>query len=456
MHSNVPVCSARLVFVILLLLRAEVAAADWPQWRGARGDGVSDERGLPAAWSVSGPSEKGSKAAESGPSGIAWVCPLPEWGASTPAVIGDALFVTSHAGRDLLLVRVDAKTGSVAWVRKVAEGEAARMELRLKSVEERRGQKFHRDHNLASPSPVTDGERVIVHFGEGTLASYRLDGELEWKRNLQEDHGGYTIWWGHANSPVIHGDLVVSVCLQDSLGDFQEKLSPSYIVAHDKRTGKERWKTERMTGATSEPCDAYTTPILVESTGGVDLVVLGGGWLDAYEPGTGARKWRLTGLGGNRTITGPVAAGGVIYATVGMRGPLLAVRPEGRGDLDRSKVVAWQHEKGTPDSPCPVVAVGLVFIVSDNGVARCLDAATGAERWSERLGGEHRASPVAGDGKVYFTSVEGRTTVVEASAQLSRLGEGSVDDTVVASPAVSGGRIFVRGRKAIYCAAAAQ
>jgi outer membrane protein assembly factor BamB len=427
---------AFLAVAVVAVSKPKAAAADWPQWRGPAGDGISAETGLPLRWSED--------------DGVLWKVELPGWGSSTPAVWGGAVFVTAEEGEQLQVLRLDARTGDLVWKKAAGQGSAGRMELRIKGPDERKQQKFHRDHNLASPSPVVDGERVIAHFGNGDLASFRFDGALEWKRNLQEDHGAYTIWWGHANSPVLHEDLVVSVCMQDSLGDLQEKLSPSYLVAHEKATGKERWKTMRMTGAASEPCDSYVTPVFRKGQAGLELVLMGGTWLDAYDPRSGRQLWKLPDLGGNRVITGPVVAGGTIYATIGMRGHLLAVDPKGAGDLG-ADAVRWRHREGTPDSPCPVVANDHVFIVSDNGIARCLDAGTGETRWTERLEGDYRASLFAAEGRVWFLSTRGLTTIVEAAPAFKKLAESRLDDAFFASPAASGGRVYLRGKKRLYC-----
>jgi outer membrane protein assembly factor BamB len=412
-------------------------AGNWPQWRGPTGDSVSPETGLPLTW--------GDK------SGLLWTCPLPGEGASTPAVWGDAVFVTAQHGKELVLLKVDARKGRVEWSRTVGTGSAERMPLRAKRPDERRRQMFHALHNLASPSPVTDGEVVVVHFGNGDLAAYDFAGKQLWKRNLQKDHGPYTIWWGHANSPVLHGELVISACMQDSLADLGGETASSYLVAHDRKTGAQKWKTERKTEAKAEQCDSYTTPLLRRVKGGTELVVMGGNQLDGYDADTGKLRWYLPGVTGGRTITGPTLAGGTVYATQGMRGPLLAVRLGGEGRLaDRD--VAWRTTDGTPDSPCPVVWKGLLFYVSDNGVARCRDARTGEQKWQQRLGGDYKASPVAADGRVYFLSRTGVCTVVAAAARYERLAVNRLDDATLASPAVAGGRIYLRGHKALYCA----
>ena len=412
-------------------------ADNWPQWRGPEGNGTSRETRLPLAWDNT--------------SGIVWKCPLPEWGNSTPAIWDNAIFVTTQADEmKLLLLKINKKSGQIEWTREIGEDVAQHLPTQTHQGQQRRRQSFHESNNLASPSPVTDGQRVVVHFGNGDLAAYDFDGNPLWQHNLQKDYGDYTIWWGHANSPVLYENLVISVCMQDSCADQPGELSPSYIVAHDVRTGREQWKTMRMTGAKAEDCDSYTTPLLWKNGDRQELVVMGGQVLDAYDPTAGTRLWYLPELIGSRTISGPVAAEGTIYITQGMRKPLLAVQPGGEGKRTR-KDVAWQFDQGTPDSPTPVVWGQSVFLVSNDGVAHCLDAATGRVLWKEHVKGGYRASPLAADGRIYFLNTKGLTTIISASSRLNRLTENQLDDETLASPIVSDGRIFIRGRKALYC-----
>ncbi|MBN2475864.1 MAG: PQQ-binding-like beta-propeller repeat protein [Pirellulales bacterium] len=425
------------IFALLAVRAAPLAAENWPQWRGPGGDGVSGEDELPIAWAEG--------------YGIGWKCRLPEWGNSTPVVWDDAIFLTSHVDDErLVLLRIDKATGHIVWTRQVGTGRTPRAGVLRKTSETRRHQEFHDSHNLATPSPVTDGRLVVVHFGNGDLATYDFDGGQLWHRNLQQDHGDYTIWWGHGNSPVLHGNLVISVCMQDSCHDLPGNVSPSYLVAHDKQTGRQVWKTMRMTEATREHCDAYTTPIFRQAGDRVEMIVMGAHVLDAYDPAAGNRLWYLPGLVGNRLIPNPVAAHGMIYATQGMRGPLVAVKPGGDGQRSRDDIL-WKFDQGTSDSPSPVVWGEHLYFVTNNGIARCLDAQTGHLQWKERLKGEYRASPVAAEGRVYFLNMEGLTTVVSASARFDRLTENQLDDQTIASPAVSDGRIFIRGRKVLYC-----
>jgi outer membrane protein assembly factor BamB len=416
---------------LLTVVQTAARAGDWPQWRGPAGDSTSAETGLPTHWSDK--------------ENIAWKTPLPEWGTSTPAIVGDAIFLTSESDSALLLLRIDKQSGRLVWKEQIGSGKANR-----KQPGQKRASKYHPLHNMASPSPVTDGQRVIVHFGNGDLASYTFAGKQEWKRNLVADYGPYTIWWGHANSPLLVGDAVISVCMQDSLEGTGREIAPSYVVAHDKRTGKPLWKVMRMTGAEAESCDSYTTPVLTQSSGHPEMIVMGGTVLDAYDPASGTKLWELPGLLGGRGITGPTLADGFVYVTAGMRGPLEAVKLGGRGRLDAA-ATAWKYTDSTPDTCCAVVTGGAVYIVSDSGIASCVDARTGQRAWRNRLGSRNfKSSPLAADGHIYFLGHDGQCTVVEASREFRIVAKNSLDDEFTASPAVSNGRIYLRGRKALY------
>ncbi len=423
--------SAHFAWCVLMMPLAATAQADeWPQWRGPAENSTYAGK-LPLEWSAE--------------SGIAWKTKIPAWGTSTPIVTGDAIFITTHDEQNrMLLIKLERASGRHKWTREVGMAETPR------TAPKRERQTFHRLHNLASPSPVTDGKTVVVHFGDGELAAFDFAGKELWKKNLQQEYGTYTIWWGHANSPVIVDGLVISVCMQDSLSDIANSLAPSYLVAHDLETGEERWKSMRMTGAPSEQADAYTTPVLMQIDGRQQLVVMGANELDGYDPKNGRQLWFLTGLQGGRTVTGPTVADGLLYVTRGMRGALLAIKPSGSGELPKSSIV-WQQEKTTPDTPCPVVSNKLLFTVTDDGIARAYDAASGKLAWTERLGGDFKASPIAADGKIYFLNTSGLCTVVAAKAKFEKLSENQLNDETLASPAAADGRLYIRGRETLYC-----
>jgi outer membrane protein assembly factor BamB len=291
---------------------------------------------------------------------------------------------------------------------------------------------------------VTDGRHVWVHFGNGELACYDFAGAQVWRMNLTERFGPYTIWWGHANSPVLAGDLLICACMQDPKEGGQ-----SYVVALDKETGQERWFVRRDTGAKSEPADSYTTPVLHRHDGKDELIVFGGNVLDAYDPATGRRLWQCGAFSGNRVISGPTVAGDTIYAVQGMRGPVVAVRDGGTGDVTATHV-RWKYTGSTPDAASPAVARGLVFLATNAGLAVCLDSATGRELWKERLSQGFRATPLVCQDKLYFFGKEGRTTIVEAARQFKVVARNELNEETVASPAVAGGELFIRTRQHLY------
>ena len=425
-HSGLPACLV--AFVV-----STAFAANWPQWRGPAGDGSCPDANLPLKWSET--------------ENVAWKCPLPD-GASTPVIWDNAVFATGQDREKLMLFRIDRDDGKVVWSQQVGTG-------RFQNIPEARRGIPHRNplYSLAAPSPVTDGEVVVAHFGNGDLAAYDYAGKQLWKHNLQSENGPYTIWWGHANSPVLVGDLVINVCMQDSLADLSDKKQvDSYLVAHDKRTGVQRWKTLRNTGTPEEQADAYTTPLLCTVDGRRELVVMGGNQLDAYDPVTGKQIWYLPGLVGGRTVTGPTIGGGLIFATRGKKDALVAVRASGTGRLAPDSIV-WRHARDTADSSTVVYHNGLLFWIMDNGVLNCVDATTGKSQWNDlpRLPGDYKPSPIVADGRLYFLNISGRCTVLAAAAKFEKLAENSIADATVASPAAADGRLYIRGRKRLYC-----
>lgn len=413
----------------LLLLAAQADAVSpteiWPQWRGPTANSIAPGKGLPTKWSQT--------------ENVRWKAQLPGWGDSTPAIWKDAIFMTTQVNdRDMFVLRVDAATGRIVWLHEVGE-----------AIPRRKGDKgnlrFMAESNMATPSPVTDGQHVWFHFSNGDLMCYDFAGKKIWSANLIERYGPYSIWWGHSNSPVLVGDLIICNCSQDpKLG------GKSYVVAFDKMTGKEKWYVNRDTGASGEPADSYTTPLLFKNNDRTELLVFGGNVLDAYEPTTGKRLWHCDAFKGNRVISGPTLIGGTVYAVQGMKGPLFAIKAGGVGDVTTSHV-QWKYTgKVTPDAASPVFANGLVFLINNSDLAICVDAQTGAEVWKERLGGDFRATPLVSEGKVYFFGKDGTATIVEASREFKELSRCPLGEELIASPAVAHGSLFIRTKEHLY------
>ncbi len=395
----------------------------WPQWRGPSADSIAPVKSLPMKW---GKNEN-----------IVWKAPIPGWGTSTPAIWKDVIFVTTQKDESLLLLRLDRGTGKAVWEREVGRGTP----LRKGPVGNGR---FHDEHNMASPSPVTDGKHVWAHFGNGDIACYTFDGEKVWSENFIKLYGPLSIWWGRANSPLLYENMLISTCSQDPKGGGK-----SYVVAHHKLTGKEIWKAERMTGATGEPADSYTTPLLVRNQGQVLVAIFGGNVLNAYDPKDGKELWTCKAFNGNRVISGPTLAGNTIYAVQGMQGPLFAVKTDGSGDVTESHV-RWKYKGGTPDAACPVFSNQLVFMANNKGMAICVDSVNGQELWKERLADGFRATPLVVGNLVYLFGKEGKAVIVEAARELKVLATNELGEDLMASPAVAYGDLYIRTKQHVY------
>ncbi len=305
---------------------------------------------------------------------------------------------------------------------------------------------------MASPSPVTDGQRVIVHFGNGDLASYTFGGQQEWKRNLVTDYGPYTIWWGHANSPLLFGDAVISVCMQDSLEGTGRADRPQLRRRARQAHGQTVVESDADDGSRGRSLRLLydAGPVAIVGTCRNDRD--GRKCPRRLRSGQWSAPLGVAGLRRRADHHGPHGRGRFCLHNGRLcAGPLEAVKLGGHGRLDPATATAWKYTDSTPDTCCPVVAGDAVYIVSDNGIATCLDARTGQRDWRNRLASRNfKSSPLAADGHVYFLGHDGQCTVVEASANFGPSRQNSLDDEFTASPAVSNGRIYLRGKKALY------
>src|SRR5687768_2858612 len=395
-----------------------VAAEDWPHWRGPSRNGVSTEKGLPLRWTAT--------------ENVAWKQPLPERSGSTPIVSGDRIFLNVAQGDALWLWALDRATGATAWRRPLGGGNTTL-----------------RKHNMSSPSPVTDGKTVYVMSGTGILKAFDFKGSELWARDIQKDYGRFGLNWGYASSPLLVGDALFVQVLHGMNTD-----DPSYLLRLDSATGKTRWRVERPTDAVRESPDSYTTPALVERGAQREVVVTGGDYVTGHDLATGRELWRAGGLNPGRDpfyriVASPVVAGDLVIAPTRVK-PLLAIRAGGRGDVTKSHRV-WAFENG-PDVPTPVTDGTHVYVVTDKGIAWCLDLRTGKVLYGpERLKpGTYSASPVLADGRIYVTSEDGVTSVLEAGPAFKLLAENALDEFTLSSPAISNGRIFLRTEKHLY------
>lgn len=430
-----------IVFVLCLLFAVTMRAEQWPNWRGPAASGVSTERGLPTRWSDT--------------DNVAWKASIRGVGISSPIVSNDLVIVTSQAGTGVVRQGprlVQGGNPTDAGERSLGTG-AGRVEGKViflvSAFDRRNGNKtwevelqaegdlppVHDKHNLASPSPVTDGERVYAWFATGQIAAIDMGGKVAWKKNLGAEYGPFTINWGHGSSPAVHNGQLVLLCYHENA---------SYLLALDARTGAVRWKQDAAPGETS-----YSTPLVVESGGRTEIVVNSGAGLRGHDFATGERLWFFDEP--NRfPIPTPVADRGVIYASRGYRSsPFMAIRAGGKGDIAGSQVV-WRVASGAPYISSPVQYDGLVYMTGDVGVLTVTDAKTGERVYQERVGGVYTASPVAGDGKIYLLSEDGETIVMSAGRSPTILARNRLTARQLASPAIAGGRLFIRSDDVLY------
>jgi len=391
--------------VLLLFLALLLPDSDWPQFRGPTGQGTSDEHGLPLNWSET--------------SNIRWKVPIPGRGWSSPVVQGDHIWLTTatEEGKSLRAISVDRNSGAILQNVEVFHLKSAKL--------------TNSKNSFASPTPIVEGDHVYLHFGAFGTACITQSGEIVWKTKLEYDNGQH----GTGGSPVLYEDLLIVSC---DGNDVQ------FVVALDKLTGKVRWKKSR------EGYQAYTTPLIVKLPTGDQVISPGAFRSVAYEPRTGKELWQVTYGEGFSNVPTPVYGDGLVFICTGFQQPsLLAVKLDGKGDVTKSKL-AWKLDRGVPLTPSPLLVGDELYLVTDNGIATCLDAKTGKEYWRARLGGNHSASPIYADGRIYFLSEEGESVVIAPGQQLKHLATNQLEGRTLASMAVAGGSIFIRSDTHLY------
>lgn len=401
----------------------------WPNWRGPLNRGVSDETGVPVAWSR----EKN----------VAWRVELPGSAGATPVVWDDRIFVTSVDGDDLKLLCFNA-SGKKQWERVVGTGN--------KNARSDEG-------NSASPSPVTDGKHVWSFMGNGSLACYDVEGKKIWGFEVPDRYGEFKIAFGMTSTPVVDDKHLY---LQLIHGDGNASTREAVVAAVDKLTGEEVWTHKRNSDAVAENEHSYASPMLYKDDEASFLISHGADFTIAHDLGDGSEIWRVGGLNPHndaerrydrtlRFVASPVAVPGLIVIPTAKRGPVVAVDPKGaKGDLTDSDHIKWEYPK-TPDVPSPLVYDGLVYLCMEDGNLHVLDANSGEEQYKERTHrNRHRASPVYADGKIYLTARDGKITVVKAGRKFEIVSQNDLQEPMSSSPAVSNGTIYLRTFKALW------
>lgn len=438
-----------LTTTLLVALAATAARAqDWPHWRGPHFDGSAEAEDLPTDFSKE---ER-----------VLWAAPLPGPGASTPIVSGERVFLTAvdDVGEALLAICLDLASGEERWVHTAGSGYRPGGQGSPTDIHDR--------SNYASPSPVTDGERVVFFFGNGDLVAYSFEGQELWRRNLQKDYGDFAFQWTFSASPTLWGGrLFVPVLQRDQPANGLGKQgAESFLLAIDPETGETAYRHVRPSKAVMESRESYATPIPFEgSDGREEILIVGGDVITGHEPRSGKELWRWgTWNEGHReawwrVVPSPVAGAGVVLACGPKSAPVCAVPTGGEGLLAQD-ALAWQSEGRrdpvTTDVPTPLFFDGDFFVLSDlrEALSR-VDAKTGAIEWTVELPSEHRwrASPTGADGKIWLIDHGGQVVVVDAEdgATVHRAAMGEEDEDGIRSTiAVAHGSLFVRTGTTLY------
>jgi len=386
------------------LTAVSLAVADWPEFRGPGGEGLSEQPDLPLKWSES--------------QNVRWKVPIPGEGWSSPTIFDGRIWITTatDGGRSLRAIALSAETGEILYNTEVIQLDRAPSK--------------HNKNTHASPTPILTKDRIYTHFGRHGTAALSPSGEVLW-RNREHT---YTDGHGNGGSPVLWHDLLIFNA------DGVERQS---VVALDAETGETRWVARRGSRM------SFATPLVIETARGPQLISPGGDEAGAYDPRTGRLIWSIR-YDGFSVVPRPVFGHGLVYLTTGFYRPTVyAVRPDGSGDVTASHV-EWRQSRGAPLSPSLLLVEDLLYMVSDNGIASCIDAKTGAQEWQGRLGGNFSASPLHAAGRIYFTNETGETTVIAIGPKFRELARNRVDGDTLASLAISGTSIYLRSRTHLY------
>lgn len=405
-----------------------VSAEQWPQFRGPTGQGISMEKSLPVRWGKD--------------HGIAWAARIEGIGWSSPIVWGDHVFLTAarEGGTACHVIAVDRDGGKILWDVEVFKQTPSRKEGR---------------NSYATPTPVTDGQRVYAFFGGGGAAALDFDGHVVWTNT---EHSFYS-QHGLGASPILYKDLLLMPWDHSIKGGpdprvgWQIPWDKSFVLALDKYMGKERYRAMRGMSRIG-----HMTPRIMPVDGRPQLVSAAGDVIEGFEPDTGRRIWWVD-SGGEGVVPSPVFGDGMVFSSSGFPTPvgrreihaaIRAFKLGGEGDVTKTNFV-WEQKKFVPDIPSLLFVDHLLYSVKEDGHAMCMDASDGRIIWHERLDGTYSASPFYADGKIYFLSDNANTTVIKVGRQFKPIASNEINEPCQASIAASDGRLFIRTESHLYC-----
>ena len=409
-------CTAMILVACTSVLCSATHAENWTQFRGAGGQGISNEKNVPVKWSTT--------------ENVAWRVAIKGEGWSSPVYQDGRVYLTAAVpiegggklDRSLRTMCLDAKNGEQVWDVEVFTQDST-------------NSKIHNKNSHASPTPIIADDRIYVHFGTKGTACLKLDGDVVWRNNSLQ----YSPVHGNGGCPVlVDGALIYSA----------DGASKPFVAALDAKTGKLRWKKQRPP-IVNQRHFSFSTPLVLKIKGRTQVISPGSNMVIAYDPANGDTIWQVDYVGYS-VIPRPVYGQGLVFISTGYNTPtLIAIDPTGSGNVTETHV-KWTLKKTVSHTPSFVLVGRELYFVSDRGVATCLDAVTGEQHWQERLGGNYSSSPVVIDGKIYFQSEQGDAVVIEASSTYALLAKNSLKARTLASYAVADSSLFIRTKEHLY------
>ena len=411
-------------FVFTFVITIAQESENWTRFRGPNGQGISKATGLPVSWSAE--------------ENIAWKIDIPGEGWSSPIVWNDHIFLTTATedGKNCHVIAINRQNGNILWNKMVFTQEP--------------GQHRHPLNSYATPTPVTDGTSVFAVFSSGSFVALDFNGNILWINSDMDYYSEH----GMGASPILYGDLLIFAVNPSNrenpkmLG-WQQPWEKSYILALDKKTGKERWRGMRGLSKI-----AHSTPAVMQVNGKDQLISPAGDVIQGFDPADGRLIWTVANSG-EPCVPSPVLGDGLVYASTSNNAPIRAVRPDGQGDCTATHIV-WEQRRNTPMMSSFLYLKPCLYTASDNGTFTCLDAATGEFLWDMRLrSGGLNPSPIYADGKIYVLSEQGTTTVLKPSANPKEPSEiistNNLDEFCRASIAVAGKQLIIRTAERLWC-----
>ena len=431
-----------LAFAFVLFTSVSLAANEWRQFRGPDGQGrVDDARNLPAKWSET--------------ENVIWKADLPGRGWSSPVFSGKTIWLTTaieHAMSAEQMENVRAEKlaknpiakqmnlyDSVALHAIGVNSETGKVEHDIELFRPTEIDPIHSLNSFASPTPVLDGTNLYCHFGEmGTACIDTLTDSVVWTAKLASTHSV-----GPGSSPIIHRNIFVVPC---------DGTDQQYVVALDKLTGKEVWKTKRppLSGTNGDLHKSFSSPLVIHDGDRAQIVIPGAQWVVAYDPLDGNEIWKVRHGDGFSNVPRPVTGHGLVYVCTGFMNPQIwAIGINGKGDVTETHV-RFKVPKQVPATPSPVLVGDQLYFITDQGVATSVNAVTGEVIWTKRIAGNYSSSPLYADGKIYFCSQNGNTTVIKPGKEFDELAVNALDGQLMASPAVLDESLVLRTQNHLY------